>query len=85
MQAVVGSTYDAVPRSHAKPILDSYDSSEEFSFYHWVEVCTLVEQGDTSWKDEENPSSAEIDKVLEEALSEVETTAAYQHFSSDVV
>lgn len=33
----------AVSQTQKKPILDSYDSGEEFSFYHWVEVRKLVD------------------------------------------
>lgn len=29
-----------------KPILDSYDSAEECSFHHWIELCKLVDDGD---------------------------------------
>lgn len=35
----------AVPQS-GKPILVSYDSAEECSFYHWMELCRLIDESD---------------------------------------
>ena len=29
-----------------KPILDSYDSGEECSLSHWIELCKLVDESD---------------------------------------
>jgi hypothetical protein len=55
MQAVLESAHAAVPRSLDRPILDSYDSGEEFSYYHWVELCRLIEQDDSSSLDEDLP------------------------------
>ena len=33
----------ATPQAHSKPILSSYDSDQEFSLVHWLEVRRLVE------------------------------------------
>jgi hypothetical protein len=33
----------APPQAQGKPILNSYDSGQEFSLAHWLEVCRLVE------------------------------------------
>ena len=85
MQAFIEPSHAAVPRSHGRPILDSYDCGEEFSFYHWIEVCKLVDEGDEASTDKVPPYSAEFEKALEETLSEVESSTAYQHFAGDVV
>jgi hypothetical protein len=50
----------AVPPSE-KPILDSYDSAEECSFYHWIELCKLVDESD----------GLEIEELVEVTASEV--------------
>ena len=85
MQAIIETTHAAVPRSHGRPILDSYDSGEEFSFYHWIEVCRLVAEGDIVPMDEGLAYSVEVEKALEETMSEVESATAYQHFAGNVV
>ena len=66
MQATIESTHAAVPRSHGRPILDSCDSGEEFSFYHWIEVCRLVDEGDTVPMDEGLPGSVSIEDAIQE-------------------
>jgi hypothetical protein len=33
----------APPHAQEKPILSSYDSGQECSLTHWLEVCRLVE------------------------------------------
>ena len=33
----------APPQAQSKPILSSYDSAQEFSLMHWLEVRRLVE------------------------------------------
>jgi hypothetical protein len=72
-----------LPHVH-KPLLSSYDSAEECSFYHWMEVCKLVDDADLPLA-EEAIYSAEFEKAMEETLSEVETATAYQHFAGNVV
>ena len=84
MPAIIDPIYAAVPHSH-RPILDSYDSAEECSFYHWIEVCKLVDDADIPAADEDIPYSREIEAALEETLSEVESATAYQHFAGNVV
>ncbi|HEV2134881.1 MAG TPA: hypothetical protein VGR47_11650 [Terracidiphilus sp.] len=44
MQPVLESTIDVLPSG--KPILNSYDSAEECSFHHWIELCKLVDESD---------------------------------------
>ncbi len=44
-----------------KPILDSYDSGEECSLSHWMELCKLVDESDLS----------DCEEFLEPAASEV--------------
>lgn len=60
MQAAREPGHAAVPRSHGRPILDSCDSGEEFSFYHWIGVCKLVDEADEPPKDEGARYSAEF-------------------------
>jgi hypothetical protein len=83
--AVLEPTYAAAPRSHGKPILDSYDSGDECSFYHWLEVCKLVDDADLPSVDEGLPYAREIEEALEETMSEVEPATAYQYFAGNVV
>ena len=84
MQAMIETRHAAVPGSHGRPMLDSYDSGEEFSFHHWVEVCKLADEGEVA-TDEEPRYSAEFERALKETLSEVESTTTYQHFAGDIV
>lgn len=44
-----------------KPILDSYDSAEECSFHHWIELCRLVDESDS--QDVEEPVEAAVSEV----------------------
>jgi len=60
-----------------KPILESYDSSEECSLDHWIEVSRLVDELD----DTAVPSKT----VVAVAASEVKSPATYQHFAGNVV
>ena len=47
MHSVLQPAHTLVSQPHNRPILDSYDSGEEFSFHHWVEVRKLVDsEGD---------------------------------------
>jgi hypothetical protein len=85
MQALIEPRHAAVPHSHGRPRLDSYDSCEEFSFYHWIEVSRLVDEGDTTFVDEGLPCTAEFEEALEETMSEVEPATAYQNFAGNVV
>jgi len=83
MQSVLEPGH-TLPHVH-KPLLESYDSGEECSFYHWIEVCKLVDEADLPLAAEEAIYSAEFEKALEETLSEVETATAYQHLAGNVV
>ena len=51
---------NAVPE-HGKPILNSYDSAEECSLDHWMELCQLIDESD----------ELEIEEVVELTVSEV--------------
>lgn len=75
-------SHAAVPRLQ---ILDSYDSGDEFSFNHWIEVCRLVDLFDDPSLAEGIEYSWEIEEALEETMSEVEPATAYQHFAGNVV
>jgi hypothetical protein len=85
MQALMESVPAALPRSHGKPILDSYDSGEEFSFHHWLEVCKLVDETDDPLAPDAPPYAAEIEQALQEAILKMESATAYQNFTRDVV
>ena len=65
--------------------MDSFDSSEEYSLYHWIEVRKLVDEADMPFFDEGLEYAREIEKALGEAVSEVEPATTYQHFARNVV
>jgi hypothetical protein len=46
MQATLQTVPTAHPSSHVRLVLESFDSAEECSFHHWIEVCKLVDEGD---------------------------------------
>ena len=66
MQTVFASTYAANLRPHDRPRLDSYDSGEEFSMDHWIEVCKAVDEPDTPLSNEGLFSPQEIEEALEQ-------------------
>ena len=82
MQSVLEPVH-TLPHAH-RPLLSSYDSGEECSFYHLMEVRNLVDQADLDLADE-GIYSAEFERAMEETLSEVESATAYQHFAGNVV
>ncbi len=84
MQSVLEPTPASFLQAH-RPILDSYDSGEECSFFHWIEVCKLVDSGDTLTLEEEMVYSRELEEAMERTMSEVEPATAYQHFAGNVV
>ena len=65
MQALVEPTHAAVPRSHGRRRMDSYDSGEEFSFFHWIEICKLVDEADVPSENQGLPYSEEMGEALE--------------------
>lgn len=85
MPALLEPTHAAVPRSHGRSRLDSYDSGEEFSFFHWIEICRLVDEADVSLENKGLPDIEEIEEALEETMSEVEPATAYQNFTGNIV
>lgn len=84
MESVLEPTYIAHHYSH-KPIVDSYDSGEECSFYHWIGVCKLVDEAENAFADEEGMYSREFEKAMEDTMSEVEPATAYQHLAGNIV
>ena len=82
MQAFIEITH---PLARRRPVLESYDSGEECSFYHFIEVMKLVEEGEASSPQDELEYSRELEEALEETMSEVEPATAYQHFAGNVV
>ena len=85
MQAFIELAHPRVPHLNRRPILRSYDSGEECSFYHWIEVVKLVAQSEEPSLHEEQEYSTELEEALEETMSEVEPATAYQHFAGNVV
>lgn len=85
MYTVFDSTHMTVAGSRCNPILDSYDSAEEFSLYHWLEVRGLVDEEDASIGEDEISGSEELEHAAQDAVSEVEPAAAYQDFAGNVV
>lgn len=85
MQSFLDLTHAAVSGAGDKRTLASFDSGEEFSFYHWIAVCQLVDEGDVPLEDEGLPLCEEIEEALEETISEMESAAADQNFASHVI
>jgi hypothetical protein len=56
MEAVLKAVETAVPQLHHRPSLNSYGAGEEFSLYHWIEVCRLVDDSDAPLPGEGRPS-----------------------------
>lgn len=56
--------------------LESYDSGEEFSLQHWMDVCLLVDQADMQAGGIGEGLPAELERAMEETLLEVESAAA---------
>ena len=46
MQATLRTISTAHPHTPVRLVLESFDSAEECSFTHWIEVCRLVDEGD---------------------------------------
>lgn len=46
MQALIESASLERQQAHVRLVLESFDSGEECSFQHWVEVCQLVDDDD---------------------------------------
>jgi len=65
MQAVFKAPHAALLHSHDRPRLDSYDSGDEFSIDHWLELRKAVDQRDVPLNDEGLPSRAEIEEAVQ--------------------
>jgi len=63
MQATLQTVPTAHPSTHVRLVLESFDSAEECSFHHWLEVCKLVDEGDVPAE----PTDAEMIAELEPA------------------
>lgn len=70
---------------HVRPALMSFDSGEECSFQHWVEVCSLVDEAERPEQIDEMQLTPELERAIEETMLEVEPSTAYQHFAGDIV
>jgi hypothetical protein len=46
MQALIESATLARQHAHVRLVLESFDSGDECSFQHWIEVCRLVDDDD---------------------------------------
>lgn len=76
---------NTIPHSHTRPMLVSFDSGEECSLTHWMEVCKLVDEADVPDPHEGMELTPELERAIEETMLEVEPATAYQHFTGDVV
>lgn len=85
MHTVFEPTHSIVRFSHRDLALDSYDSGEEFSLHHWIEVCRLVDDDDVFLNDERTPLVEEFGQGAQDPLSEMEPAAAYQDFAGNVI
>lgn len=70
-------TAAAASSSRGRPSLDSHDCADEFSFYHWIEVCKLVDESDAPFDNVGPPDIDQVKETLEEVLSEMEPATAY--------
>ena len=85
MQALLDATHAAVLHAHDKPMPDSYDSGQEFSACHWIEIRRLVNEDNVLLKNEGLPFGEEIEEALEEIKLEMESAAADQNFAGHIV
>ena len=46
MQALIESATLDRQHAHVRLVLESFDSGDECSFQHWIEVCQLVDEDD---------------------------------------
>ena len=46
MHALIDSATLARQHAHVRLVLESFDSADECSFQHWMDVCQLVDEGD---------------------------------------
>ena len=46
MQGLIETVSIDRPHSHVRLVLESFDSGEECSLLHWLEVCKLVDEGE---------------------------------------
>jgi hypothetical protein len=46
MHALIDSATLARQHAHVRLVLESFDSADECSFQHWIEVCRLVDEDD---------------------------------------
>lgn len=76
MQSLIDTSFECSSHPRGKPILDSFDPSEEFSLDHWSQLSRLLEEESS----QDLGSSARIGET-----SEMESATTYQHFARDVV
>jgi hypothetical protein len=48
MQELIQTASTTHPTVHVRLVLESFDSGEECSFQHWMDVCRLVDEGEIS-------------------------------------
>lgn len=60
MQALIESASLGRQHAHVRLVLDSFDSGDECSFQHWVEVCQLVDDGDEAAETSDTDVLAEL-------------------------
>jgi hypothetical protein len=82
MQSIWNQIHAAATVLRDTTRLDSYDSAEEFSLYHLIEISRLVDEADFPVRKEAGPKTHASRADL---ASEVEPTAADEDFAGHVV
>ncbi|HWG19873.1 MAG TPA: hypothetical protein VG225_05020 [Terracidiphilus sp.] len=61
MQEMMQTVPIAHSHVHVRLVLESFDSAEECSFSHWLEVCRLVDEGDVPSQLSDSAMIAELE------------------------
>lgn len=76
MQELFQTISDSLFHSPARLRLESFDSGEEFSLEHWMDVCLLVDQADIPASGIAEGFPVELERAMEDAILEVESATA---------
>jgi len=76
MQEFIQEISTSLLHAQIRPCLTSYDSGEEFSFYHWLEVCQLIDEADLPPVEGGERFAGELEREMRGTLLEVESSAA---------
>ncbi len=73
------------PMAHRRPPVISFDSGEECSVEHWMQVCKLVDDAELPAEGNGIEISDELQQTLADTLLEVEPSTAYQDFARHII